>query len=79
LTTFVFQDFERAEMNIRQKQIFRIIIGAIIIGGSIYISVRYLFKSPPFITVLVLIALISIIYLTVDYIVKKGKKDRYGN
>lgn len=66
-------------MNTRQKQIFRIILGAIIIGGSIYVSVRYLFKTPPFIKVLVLIALISIIYLTVDYIVKKGKKDRYGN
>lgn len=66
-------------MNTRQKQIFRIIIGAIIVGGSIYVSVRYLFKTPPFIKVLVLIALISIIYLTVDYIVKKGKKDRYGN
>ena len=66
-------------MNTKQKQIFRIIIGAIIVGGSIYVSVRYLFKTPPFIKVLVLIALISIIYLTVDYIVKKGKKDRYGN
>ena len=66
-------------MNTRQRQIFRIIIGAIIVGGSIYVSVRYLLKTPPFIKVLVLIALISIIYLTVDYIVKKGKKDRYGN
>lgn len=66
-------------MNTRQRQIFRIIIGAIIVGGSIYVSIRYLFKTPPFIKVLVLIALISIIYLTVDYIVKKGKKDRYGN
>ena len=66
-------------MNTRQRQIFRIIIGAIIVGGSIYVSIRYLFKSPPFIKILVLVALISIIYLTVDYIVKKGKKDRYGN
>jgi len=67
------------KMNTKQRQIFRIIIGAIIVGGSIYVSVRYLLKTPPFIKVLVLIALISIIYLTVDYIVKKGKKDRYGN
>ncbi|MEX1193204.1 MAG: hypothetical protein WEA99_14635 [Brumimicrobium sp.] len=66
-------------MNLRARQIFRIIIGAAIIGGSIYVSIRYLFKSPPFMKVLVLIALIAIIYLTVDYIVKKGKKDRYGN
>ncbi len=66
-------------MNTKRRQIFRIIIAAIIIGGSVYVSIRYLFKTPPFIKVLVLIALISIIYLTVDYIVKKGKKDRYGN
>ena len=66
-------------MNIRTRQIFRIILAAIIIGGSTYLSVRYLFKSPPFIKVLVLIALIAIIYLTVDFVIKKGKKDRYGN
>ena len=65
-------------MNIRSRQIFRIILAAIIIGGSTYLSVKYLFKSSPFMKVLVLIALISIIYLTVDYVIKKGKKDRYG-
>jgi len=65
-------------MNIRNKQIFRIIFGSVIIGGSIYVSFRYLFKSPPFFKVMVLIALVAIIYLTIDYIVKKSKKDRYG-
>ncbi len=65
-------------MNIRNRQIFRIILGSIIIGGSLYVSFRYLFKSPPFFKILVLIALVAIIYLTIDYIVKKGKKDRYG-
>ena len=29
--------------------------------------------------ILVLIALVAIIYLTVDYVIKKGKRDRYGN
>ncbi|MDX1651495.1 MAG: hypothetical protein R3277_03320 [Brumimicrobium sp.] len=66
-------------MNTRDRQIFRIIFGALIIGGSIYVSMRYLFKAPPLIKVLVLIGLFAVIYLTVDYIVKKGKKDRYGN
>lgn len=65
-------------MNIRNRQIFRIILGSIIIGGSLYVSFRYLFKSPPFFKILVLIALVAIIYLTIDYIVRKGKKDRYG-
>ncbi|PWH81392.1 hypothetical protein [Brumimicrobium oceani] len=66
-------------MNIRNRQIFRILFGSIIIGGSIYVSIRFLFNSPPFMKVMVLIALVSIIYLTIDYIVRKGKKDRYGN
>jgi len=66
-------------MNIRTRQIFRIIIAATIIGGSVYLSVRYLFKSSPFMKILVLIALVAIIYLTVDYVIKKGKRDRYGN
>ena len=66
-------------MNIRNKQIFRIIFGSVIIGGAIYVSIRFLFNSPPFMKVMVLIALIAVIYLTIDYIVRKGKKDRYGN
>jgi len=66
-------------MNIRNRQIFRILFGSVIIGGSIYVSIRFLFNSPPFIKIMVLIALIAVIYLTIDYIVRKGKKDRYGN
>lgn len=66
-------------MNDKSKLIFRIILGAIIIGGSYYLSFKYLFKSPPFIKVLVLIALASITYLTINMILKKRKKDWYGN
>lgn len=65
-------------MDIKSKKIFRIIIASIIIGGSGYISVRYLMKGPPFIKVLVLLLLAIIIYLTVDKVIKLGKKDRYG-
>lgn len=65
-------------MDIKAKKIFRIIIASIIIGGSTYISVRYLMKGPPFIKVLVLLLLAIIIYLTVDRVLKLGKKDKYG-
>lgn len=65
-------------MDIKAKKIFRIIIASIIIGGSAYVSVRYLMKGPPFIKVLVLLLLAIIIYLTVDKVLKLGKKDRYG-
>lgn len=65
-------------MDIKTKKLFRIIIGSIIIGGSLYVSVRYLMKGPPMIKVLVLLLLAIIIYLTVDFIIKKGKKDKYG-
>lgn len=66
-------------MNSRSKNLYRIILGAAVIGGSIYVSVKYLFKSSPIIKVLVLIALILIIYLTIDYLIKKIKNDNYGN
>jgi hypothetical protein len=65
-------------MDIKSKKLFRIIIASIIIGGSVYISVKYLMKGPPFIKVLVLLLLALIIYLTIDKILKLNKKDRYG-
>jgi len=65
-------------MDIKTKKLFRIILASIIIGGSIYVSMRYLFKGSPFMKVGVLFLLVLIIYLTVDYAIKKGKKDRYG-
>jgi hypothetical protein len=65
-------------MDIKSKKLFRVIIASIIIGGSAYVSVRYLMKGPPFIKVLVLLLLALIIYLTVDKVLKLNKKDRYG-
>lgn len=65
-------------MGIKSKKLFRVLIASIIIGGSAYVSVRYLMKGPPFIKVLVLLSLAFITYLTVDKVLKLNKKDRYG-
>ena len=64
-------------MDIRSKKIFRIIFASIVIGGSIYVSVKYLMKGSPFIKILVLFLLSIIVYLTVDFVIKKNKKDKY--
>jgi hypothetical protein len=65
-------------MDIKAKKLFRVLIASIIIGGSTYVSVRYLMKGSPMIKVLVLLSLAFIIYLTVDKVFKLNKKDRYG-
>lgn len=65
-------------MDLKQKQIFRIIFAVIIIGGSLYVSLRYLMKGSPFFKVGILLANVAIIYLVIDFIIKKNKKDKYG-
>ncbi len=65
-------------MDIKTRKLFRIILASIIIGGATYLSVKYLMKGSPFMKVGVLFLLILIIYLTVDFVIKRGKKDRYG-
>lgn len=65
-------------MGLKQKQLFRVILGAIIIGGSLYVSIRYLMKGPAFIKVGVLLANVAIVYLVIDFIIKRNKKDKYG-
>ena len=65
-------------MDIKAKKMFRIILASVVIGGATYFSVKYLMKGPPMMKVMVLFLLILTIYLTIDYVIKKGKKDRYG-
>ena len=65
-------------MDIKSKKLFRIIIASIIIGGATYVSVKYLMKGPPLIKIVVLLLLAIVVYLTVDKVLKLGKKDRYG-
>lgn len=65
-------------MSTRVKQIFRIVLAALLIAGSMYVSVRWLFKSPPFIKVFVLLANIAVSYLSIDFVLKQNRKDKYG-
>lgn len=53
---------------------FRILIGAVIIAATIFLSFKYLLKGPPFIKVLALGLVIAVSYLVVDYLIKKSKK-----
>ena len=53
---------------------FRILLGALLIAGSIFLSFRYLMKGPAFIKVLALGLIIGVSYLVVDYFIKKSKQ-----
>lgn len=65
-------------MNTKTRQRFRIALAALIIAGSAYVSIRWLFKTPPMIKVLVLLANMAIIYLSIDFVKKQNRKDNYG-
>lgn len=65
-------------MDIKAKKLFRIILASIIIGGTVYVSFKYLMKGPPFMKVAVLLLIAIVVYFTVDLVLKKGKKDKYG-
>lgn len=53
---------------------FRILIGAVIIAATIFLSFRYLLKGPAFIKILALGLVIGVSYLVVDYLIKKSKE-----
>jgi hypothetical protein len=53
---------------------FQILIGAVIIAGSIFLVFRYLMKGSPFIKVLALGLIVGVSYLVVDYLIKKSKQ-----
>lgn len=53
---------------------FQILIGAVIIAGSIFLVFRYLMKGSPFIKVLALGLIVGVSYLVVDYLIKQSKQ-----
>lgn len=65
-------------MSTRARQIFRVILGVIIIAGSLYISFRYLFKGSPVMKVFILLLNVAVTYLVIDTLLKQNKKDKYG-
>lgn len=53
---------------------FRLLIGSIVIGGSIFLFFEYLFKAPVFVKVFGFLALAFVVYLAVDWIMAAFKK-----
>lgn len=61
-------------MDKKSQFIYRLLFGAVIIAGVVFLAFRYLMKSPPFIKVLALGLIIGVSYLVVDYLIKKSKE-----
>lgn len=59
-------------MDEKQKLIFRIIFGAIIIAATIFLSFKYMLKGPPFIKVLAVGLIAAVVYLVISFIKKKS-------
>jgi hypothetical protein len=62
-------------MDEKQKLVFRIIFGAIIIAATIFLSFKYMLKGPPFIKVLAIGMIAAVIYLVISFIKSKSKID----
>jgi hypothetical protein len=62
-------------MDKKTQFIYRIVFGVVIIGGAIFLSLRYLLKGPPFIKVLALALIVGVSYLVVDYLKRKSKEE----
>lgn len=58
---------------------FRLLIGSIVVGGSVFLFFEYLFKAPVFVKVLGFLALASVIYLAVDWMLAAFRSDSKGN
>jgi hypothetical protein len=57
-------------MSNRTKLIYKIIFGSVIIGGTIFLSFRYLLKGSPFIKVMALGLVVAVTFLVFNYIKK---------
>ena len=55
---------------------FRIFLGVIIIGATVFLSFRYLLKGPPFIKVMAIGLVAGVSYLVIDHLIKKSKENK---
>ncbi len=60
-------------MSNRTLLVYKIIFGSVIIGGTIFLSFKYLLKGSPFIKVMALGLIIAVIYLVFNFIKKTSK------
>lgn len=61
-------------MDRKTQFIYRVIFGAVIIAGVVFLAFRYMMKSPPFIKILALGLVIGVSYLVIDYLKRKSKQ-----
>lgn len=66
----------KEHMDKRAEFKFRIILGVIIIGASVFLSFRYLLKGPPFIKVMAIGLVAGVAYLVIDHLIKKSKENK---
>lgn len=62
-------------MDKKTQYMYRLVFGVIIIGGVIFLSFRYLLKSPPFIKVLAIALIVGVSYLVINYLKNKNKEN----
>lgn len=62
-------------MDKKTQYMYRLVFGVIIIGGVIFLSFRYLLKSPPFIKVLAIALIVGVSYLVINYLINKNKEN----
>jgi hypothetical protein len=62
-------------MEEKSKLVYRIIFGAVIIAGVIFLSFKFLLKGPPFIKIMAIGLIAAVVYLVINYIKKNTIKD----
>lgn len=62
-------------MDKKTQYMYRLVFGVIIIGGVIFLSFKYLLKSPPFIKVLAIALIVGVSYLVINYLINKNKEN----
>jgi hypothetical protein len=61
-------------MDKKSQFMYRVAFGAVVIGGVIFLSFRYLLKGSPVFKVMALGLVVAVSYLVVDYLIKKSKE-----
>lgn len=62
-------------MDEKSQVVYRIVFGAIIIAGVIFLSFKYMLKGSPFIKILAVGLIAAVIYLVINFIKSKSKKN----